>query len=168
MITDKVLKTLEYDKILKKLHMHCGCCVSRELADELRPKTEFDDVNAELRLTSEAETYFLRTGYSPIDDFPDIRSTLKRMNAALYLSCEELLNIAKALKAVRVAREQLTSPDSRAAAFGQSKNRHHLTRCLCCKIGMFEQFAIVSYQVINLDAFACGEYQVVLVIAMKR
>ena len=30
------------------------------------------------------------------------------MNAALYLSCEELLNIAKALKAVRVAREQLT------------------------------------------------------------
>ena len=109
MITDKVLKTLEYDKILKKLHMHCGCCVSRELADELRPKTEFDDVNAELRLTSEAETYFLRTGYSPIDDFPDIRSTLKRMNAALYLSCEELLNIAKALKAVRVAREQLTS-----------------------------------------------------------
>ena len=108
MITDKVLKTLEYDKILKKLHMHCGCCVSRELADELRPKTEFDDVNAELRLTSEAETYFLRTGYSPIDDFPDIRSTLKRMNAALYLSCEELLNIAKALKAVRVAREQLT------------------------------------------------------------
>ena len=97
MITDKVLKTLEYDKILKKLHMHCGCCVSRELADELRPKTEFDDVNAELRLTSEAETYFLRTGYSPIDDFPDIRSTLKRMNAALYLSCEELLNIAKAL-----------------------------------------------------------------------
>ena len=104
MITDKVLKTLEYDKILKKLHMHCGCCVSRELADELRPQTEFDDVNAELRLTSEAETYFLRTGYSPIDDFPDIRSTLKRMNAALYLSCEELLNIAKALKAVRCAR----------------------------------------------------------------
>ena len=50
MITDKVLKTLEYDKILKKLHMHCGCCVSRELADELRPKTEFDDVNAVLVL----------------------------------------------------------------------------------------------------------------------
>ena len=50
MITDKVLKTLEYDKILKKLHMHCGCCVSRELADELRPQTEFDDVNAELRV----------------------------------------------------------------------------------------------------------------------
>ena len=33
---------------------------------------------------------------------------------------------------------------------------------------MFEQFAIVSYQVINLRALACGEHQVVLVIAMER
>ena len=33
---------------------------------------------------------------------------------------------------------------------------------------MFEQFAIVGHQVINLGAFACGEHQVVLVIAMER
>lgn len=78
---------------------------------ELRPSTELDDVRMELKLTSEAETYFLRTGYSPVDDFPDVRSTLKRMNAALFLSCEELLNIGKCLKAVRVAREQLAARD---------------------------------------------------------
>lgn len=108
MISEKVLKTLEYDKILKKLQTHCGCCVSRELADELRPFTELDDVYSELRLTSEAESFFLKTGYSPVDDFPDMRSALKRMNAALFLSCEELLNIGKCLKAVRIAREQLT------------------------------------------------------------
>ncbi|MCH5278569.1 MAG: endonuclease MutS2 [Christensenellaceae bacterium] len=108
MISEKVLKTLEYDKILKKLQTHCGCCVSRELADELRPLTELDDVYSELRLTSEAESFFLKTGYSPVDDFPDMRSALKRMNAALFLSCEELLNIGKCLKAVRIAREQLT------------------------------------------------------------
>ena len=69
---------------------------------------------------------------------------------------------------VKEPRNQFTSTDSRAAAFGQSKNRHHLTRCLCCKIGMFEQLAIVSYQIIELCALACGEYQVVLVIAMER
>lgn len=109
MITEKVLKTLEYDKIIDKLKLHCGCCVSRELAEELRPMTELDDVNSELRLTAEAETYFLRTGYSPVDDFPDTRSCLKRLNAALFLSCEELLNIGKCLKAVRICREQLAS-----------------------------------------------------------
>ena len=107
MISQKVLKTLEYDKILSKLAQHCACCVSRELAQELKPKTELDDVNVDLALTREAETYFLRTGYSPIDDFPDTRSALKRMNAVLFLNCEELLNIGKCLKAIRVAREQL-------------------------------------------------------------
>lgn len=109
MITEKVLKTLEYDKIIDMLRLRCGCCVSRELAEELRPMTELDDVNSELRLTAEAETYFLRTGYSPVDDFPDTRSNLKRLNAALFLSCEELLNIGKCLKAVRICREQLAS-----------------------------------------------------------
>ena len=61
MISNKVLKTLEYDKILEKLRLHCGCCVSRELAEELRPLDELDDVNASLQLTEEAESYFLRT-----------------------------------------------------------------------------------------------------------
>ena len=109
MITERVLKVLEYDKMLAKLRLHCGCCVSREMADELRPLTELDDVSAELKLTAEAESRYLRTGYSPVDDFPDVRSTLKRLNAALYLNCEELLNIGKCLKAIRVCREQLAA-----------------------------------------------------------
>lgn len=107
MISQKVLRTLEYDKILSKLVQHCGCCISRELAAELKLEVELDEVNSNLTLTSEAESYFLRTGYSPVDDFPDMRSALKRMNAVLFLNCEELLNIGKCLKAIRVAREQL-------------------------------------------------------------
>ena len=107
MIAKKVLKTLEYDKILAKLKLHCGCCVSRELSEELVPQTELDDVRADLLLTREAETFFLRTGYSPVDDFPDMRSALKRLNAVLFLNCEELLNIGKCLRAIRIAREQL-------------------------------------------------------------
>lgn len=121
MITDKVQRTLEYDKILDKLKLHCGCCVSRELAEELRPMTELDKVNSELELTAEAESCFLRTGYSPVDDFPDMRSCLKRMNAALFLDCEELLNIGKCLKAIRVCRESLasaTKPDDDSTPMG--------------------------------------------------
>ncbi len=107
MITQKVLKTLEYDRILALLERHCGCCVSRESARELAPSTEVDEVRQLLKLTSEAESYFLKTGYSPVDDFPDMRSALRRLNAVLFLNCEELLNIGKCLKAIRVAREQL-------------------------------------------------------------
>lgn len=112
----KTLKTLEYDKILESLRLKCGCCVSRELAGVLKPFDELDDVNAELGLTSEAETFFLRTGVSPVDDFPDMRSTLKRVNAVLHLSCEELLNVKRCLKAIRIAQEQLgRSQDARPA-----------------------------------------------------
>lgn len=109
MITKRVLKTLEYDNIILTLNKHCCCCVSRELALSLEPAVEEDEVRHLLKLTREAETYFLRTGYSPVDDFPDARACLKRMNAALFLNCEELLNIGKCLKAVRVAREQLVT-----------------------------------------------------------
>ena len=108
MVENRVLKVLEYDKILKMLRDHCGCCVSRELSMELRPYAEIDEVNAELQLTGEAETYYMKTAVSPVDDFPDMRPVLKRMNAVLFLNCEELLNIGKCLKAIRVTREQLT------------------------------------------------------------
>ena len=109
MINEKTLKTLEYDTVLARLNGHCCCCVSRELASELRPVTELDEANALLALTSEAESYFLKTGYSPVDDFPDMRSSIKRLNAVLFLNCAELLSIGKCLKAIRIAREQLAA-----------------------------------------------------------
>ena len=108
----KTLNTLEFNKILAELKLKCGCCVSRELAESLRPFDELDDVNSELELTSEAETHYIRTGTSPVDDFPDIRSGLKRVNAVLHLGCEELLSVAKCLKAIRICREQLGSGES--------------------------------------------------------
>lgn len=109
MINEKTLKTIEYDRILQMLALKAGCCVSRELAERLRPVTDLDDAAAELRLTSEAESLYIRTGTSPVDDFPDMRSALKRINAALHLNCEELLNIGKCLRAIRCAREQLAA-----------------------------------------------------------
>ena len=112
----KTLKTLEFDKILAMLRLKCGCCVSRELSSDLKPFDELDDVNAELDLAEEAESYFIRTGYSPVDDFPDMRSTLKRVNAVLHLSCEELLNIGRCLKAIRRCREQLIAKSAEGGA----------------------------------------------------
>ena len=127
-MNSKIIKTLEYDKILDMLKLKCGCCVSRELVEALRPYDEMDDVNAELALTSEAETDFIRTGASPVDDFPDMRNALKRVNAILHLSCEELLYIAKCLKAIRFAQEQLTREQAHS---GSSTQLETSTERLC-------------------------------------
>lgn len=104
----RVLKTLEYDKILSMLKDRSSCCVSRELVESMEPSGDFDEVERELKLTAEAETLFYRTGRSPVDGFPDMRHCLERMHAALFLSTGELLGIASCLKAARIAKETLT------------------------------------------------------------
>ena len=103
----RVLKTLEYDKILAMLKERASCCISRELVDTMEPSGDFDTVERELKLTAEAETLFYKTGRSPVDDFPDMRPCLERMHAALFLSTGELLGIASCLKAARIAKDIL-------------------------------------------------------------
>lgn len=103
----RVLKTLEYDKILAMLKERASCCVSRELVDTMEPSGDFDTVERELKLTAEAEALFYKTGRSPVDDFPDMRHCLERMHAALFLSTSELLGIASCLKAARIAKDIL-------------------------------------------------------------
>ena len=105
----RVLKTLEYDKILAMLKERASCCVSRELVDTMEPSGDFDTVERELKLTAEAETLFYKTGRSPVDDFPDMRHCLERMHAALFLSTGELLGIASCLKAARIAKDILAN-----------------------------------------------------------
>lgn len=103
----RVLKTLEYDKILAMLKERASCCISRELVNIMEPSGDFDTVERELKLTAEAETLFYKTGRSPVDDFPDMRHCLERMHAALFLSTGELLGIASCLKAARIAKDIL-------------------------------------------------------------
>ena len=103
----RVLKTLEYDKILTMLKERASCCISRELVDTMEPSGDFDTVERELKLTAEAETLIYKTGRSPVDDFPDMRHCLERMHAALFLSTGELLGIASCLKAARIAKDIL-------------------------------------------------------------
>lgn len=105
----RVLKTLEYDKILAMLKERASCCISRELVDTMEPSGDFDTVERELKLTAEAETLFYKTGRSPVDDFPDMRHCLERMHASLFLSTGELLGIASCLKAARIAKDILAN-----------------------------------------------------------
>ena len=113
-MNDKVLRTLEYDKILEKLMLRASCCISRELVECLEPKQDFSEIQADLELTQQAEGFYRRNGYSPVDDFPDMREVLKRLHAVLFLPPAELLKIASCLKAARVARNALTRENTGA------------------------------------------------------
>ncbi len=104
---DKVLKTLEYDKIAEMLKANTVTCGGHELAEAMCPKGNFEDVKSALALTAEAESMFIRMGRSPVDAFPDMRECLKRIHAALFVSPGELMGIGKCLRAARFAKESI-------------------------------------------------------------
>lgn len=108
---EKVLKTLEYDKIRAMVAERTQCCTGRELAEAMEPVFTNGEAAGQMALTAEAEKLLIRTGRSPADGFPDMRGCLKRVHAALYLSPGELLGVARCLKAIRLCKEALESAE---------------------------------------------------------
>ena len=104
---EKVLKTLEYDKIAEMLKAKTVTCAGAELAEGMEPYDTFDKVKSALAFTAEAETVIIRTGRSPVDSFPDMRECLKRIHAALFVSPSELMGISRCLRVSRLAREAI-------------------------------------------------------------
>ncbi|HWR19358.1 MAG TPA: endonuclease MutS2 [Clostridia bacterium] len=141
---DKALKTLEFDKIVDMLSLRAASEVGKELVLKLKPSSRFDEVQSMLSLTGEAETFIYRKGHSPVDPFPDMRITLKRMHAALFLSPSELLSIVQCLRASRVAREQLVTEQggllSNLAAGIQTHRsiEEEINRCILNEDEMFD------------------------------
>ena len=108
---EKVLKTLEYDKIRAMVAERTQCCTGRELAEAMEPVFTNGEAAGQMALTAEAEKLLIRTGRSPAEGFPDMRGCLKRVHAALYLSPGELLGVARCLKAIRLCKEALESAE---------------------------------------------------------
>ena len=111
---DKVLKTLEYDKIAEMLRAKTVTCGGEELAEALRPSGSFDEVKNSLALTAEAESMYIRIGRSPVESFPDMRECLKRIHAALFVSPGELMGIARCLRAARLAKDSIQREEGHA------------------------------------------------------
>ncbi|MBR4018224.1 MAG: endonuclease MutS2, partial [Clostridia bacterium] len=111
---DKVLKTLEYDKIAEMLRVKTVTCGGEELAEALRPSGSFDEVKNSLALTAEAESMYIRIGRSPVESFPDMRECLKRIHAALFVSPGELMGIARCLRAARLAKDSIQREEGHA------------------------------------------------------
>lgn len=141
----RVLKALEYNKILDMLRERASCCVSRELVDAAEPVSDGAEVSRMLKLTSEAETLFIRYGRSPVDDFPDMRECLSRLRAALFISPRELLGVASCMRAARLTRETLTKEGSEGLLFNMASfitthrsAEEEISRCIISEDEIFD------------------------------
>ncbi|MDD3401662.1 MAG: endonuclease MutS2 [Eubacteriales bacterium] len=106
-MNEHILTTLEYDKIRDICATHTASELGRELMRSVRPASNLDSAARLLEQTWEADSIYRRFGKSPVDSFTDIRDTLERIHAALFLTMPELLSVASCLKASRKAKDIL-------------------------------------------------------------
>ncbi|MFD2370298.1 endonuclease MutS2 [Brevibacillus sp. GCM10020057] len=97
----RVLKTLEYEKIVAMLVEKATSTYGKEKAAELLPFTTIEEVEIAQRGTSEAATVLRLKGSVPLGGIRDIRGAVQRARLNAMLAPLELLDIASTIGAGR-------------------------------------------------------------------
>lgn len=98
-MNNKVLKTLEYNKIIDLLESYASSDGGKKLCKTLTPMSNIEHINTNLRQTEEALMRIYRKGSISFSGVNDITGSLKRLEIGSILGMGELLNIAKLLSA---------------------------------------------------------------------
>ncbi|GAB1530174.1 MULTISPECIES: endonuclease MutS2 [Brevibacillus] len=97
----RVLKTLEYDKIVALLIDKASCTYGKEKASELIPFLRLDEVINAQQGTEQAATVLRLKGSVPLGGIRDIRGPVQRARLNAMLAPMELLDIASTVMAGR-------------------------------------------------------------------
>ncbi len=97
----KVLKALEYNKILEKTSAFAATADAKSNILSLVPSFEFDEVKLSLELTSQAMSMIAMHGGLPAAPLKNITAAMKRCEMGGTLSLAELMNIGSLLRMSR-------------------------------------------------------------------
>ncbi|MDY5541215.1 MAG: endonuclease MutS2 [Lachnospiraceae bacterium] len=120
-MNEKVLKTLEYNKIIDQLAELASSRGGKELCRALVPSDSLAEVQAAQQETADAFSRILRKGSISFHGIHDVRASVKRLEIGAALNAKELLSICSLLEtAARIkhygrqdtAQEQSDSLDS--------------------------------------------------------
>ncbi|MBO5409241.1 MAG: endonuclease MutS2 [Clostridia bacterium] len=114
METEKVYRTLEFDKILLRTQDYAIMEETREAIRTLQPETSLFEVRQKLSRTEEAMELITKAGSPPIYQFGEMSSIVKRLSIGGSLSQRELLNVATLLKSSRCLKQYLGENQSEA------------------------------------------------------
>ncbi|RTE08710.1 endonuclease MutS2 [Paenibacillus whitsoniae] len=97
----KIIKTLEYEKILHKLAYHAATSLGKEAVEALEPSGDFELVKLRLQATDEAVNVERLKGNAPFGGIRDIRASLHRARIGGMLNPTELLDISTTMFGAR-------------------------------------------------------------------
>lgn len=90
---NRYLEKLEFNKILENLSSHCVTYLGKELALNLLPKYNHDQVQMLLNETQEAVNLIYRNSTPIFYEIKNIDAELKNLESNLALSCKSLLDL---------------------------------------------------------------------------
>ena len=125
-MNEKVLKTLEYDKIISMLAERAGSEPGRKLCLELKPVSQIDEVRDLQQETFDAVGRLLRNGSISFGGNRTVEASLMRLDKGSSINTEELLNIALLLEnTARVKAYGVGGTGGRFSgpSFGEPENR---------------------------------------------
>ena len=103
-MNEKVLKTLEYKKIIARLAEHASSEDAKKRCLSLTPGTDINEINLLQLQTKDALNRLFKGGRISFSGVHDIRDSLKRLEIGAALSITELLRVCSLLEAAKRAK----------------------------------------------------------------
>lgn len=101
----RVLRTLEFDKVLQQVAQQCTFPAGRSEMEKLIPNTDFETVERLLEETDEGLAILRVRGNVPMGGITDIRPHARRAQIGGVLSAQELMETASTIRASRIFRQ---------------------------------------------------------------
>ena len=142
-MNQKVLKTIEYTKIIAMLIEEAESSLGKERAEALLPSSDFYEVERNLLETEEAESRIRLKGPVSFRGIMDIRPYFPRLQLGASLSISELYQVARMLESSKKVKEQGGEiEDSLLAYFEEIDSleeiRRELARCIESEERLFD------------------------------
>ncbi len=102
MVSDKVLKSLEFDKIKGKISEFCVLNKTKETLFEVKPESDYLSAKRRLEMTREGMKLLYNFGVGGLSYYDDMGDILIKAPKGACLSMGELLKVARLLKSGRV------------------------------------------------------------------
>lgn len=111
---EKIIKTLEFDKVLNIVSDYCVLHKTAENVKNLCPTSVFDECRLKISETSEAFELLYKGGVSEIEFYDDFGDALLRAQKGSTLGMGDLLKVARLLKSSRILYSSITSSNVEA------------------------------------------------------
>jgi len=134
-INEKVLRTLEYGKIIERLQHYAGSESGRRLCAELKPQTKLSKIEELQRETTDALKRVFKKGSLSFNGLPDIGGTLKLLEVGSSLLAGELLKISSVLTATQRVKQYGTTGEE------------EVTDCLTERFALLEPLVTLNNEI---------------------